>query len=143
VALSAADNAHAAVGRLNADNSRRGQLLYPVIAQSGSLTGVITRDGLQRAMSDGTGAVRTLGELAKTDPLTADAGEPLRVVVHRMAETGVTRMPVLESGRLVGMVSLSDLLRARTRSLEEERKRERVLRLRIPFGRLTDNVPKT
>jgi hypothetical protein len=31
------------------------------------------------------------------------------------------------------MVSLNDLLRARTRTLEEERRRERVLRIRLPF----------
>jgi len=38
-------------------------------------------------------------------------------------------------GKLVGMVSLRDLLRARTRNLDEERARERVLRLWTPFGR--------
>jgi hypothetical protein len=32
------------------------------------------------------------------------------------------------------MVSLTDLLHARTRALEEERRRERVLRIRFPFG---------
>jgi hypothetical protein len=31
------------------------------------------------------------------------------------------------------MVSLQDLLQARTRSLEEERHRERVLRIHLPF----------
>jgi len=49
---------------------------------------------------------------------------------------------VVDGKKLVGMVSLNDLLRARTRSLEEERRRERVLRLRIPFGRVGE-VPKT
>jgi hypothetical protein len=34
------------------------------------------------------------------------------------------------------MISLTDLLRARTRMLEEERRRERVLRIRFPsWGR--------
>ena len=63
--------------------------------------------------------------------------EPLRVVVNRMAETGYTRFPVLERGdgrQLVGMVGLHDLLHARTRALHEERKRERVLRIHLPFG---------
>ena len=63
-------------------------------------------------------------------------GIPLRIVVYRMAETGLTRMPVVERGdpsKVVGMVALSDLLQARTRDLEEERRRERVLRLRLPF----------
>ena len=50
---------------------------------------------------------------------------------------GVTRMPVVQSvsdRTLVGMVSLPDLLRARTRNLEEKRRRERVLRIHFPFG---------
>ena len=62
---------------------------------------------------------------------------------YRMAETGVTRLPVVDrddGGKLVGMVSLNDLLRARTRSLDEERRRERVLKLRLPFGSV--NRPK-
>ncbi|MDP8990845.1 MAG: hypothetical protein M3N41_12300 [Acidobacteriota bacterium] len=45
-------------------------------------------------------------------------------------------MPVVDcsSGdNLVGLVSLEDLLRARTRNLAEERHRERVLRIRLPF----------
>jgi CBS domain containing-hemolysin-like protein len=58
----------------------------------------------------------------------------LRVVVFRMAETGLTRFPVVERDdprHLLGMVSLNDLLRARERNLEEERHRERVLRLHM------------
>jgi len=53
----------------------------------------------------------------------------------RMAETGLTRLPVVEedSGRLAGMVSLHDLLGARVRNLQEERDRERVLEMRLPF----------
>ena len=54
-----------------------------------------------------------------------------------MAETGLTRFPVVERSdkrRLAGMISLDDLLRARTRTLEEERRRERVLSIRLPWG---------
>jgi len=54
----------------------------------------------------------------------------------RMAETGYTRFPVVERGdkrQLAGMVGLHDLLQARTRAVQEER-RERVLRIHLPFG---------
>jgi hypothetical protein len=40
--------------------------------------------------------------------------------------------------RVLGMVSLDDLIRAQSRSLEEERARERVLRLRMPVRRSAD-----
>jgi H+/Cl- antiporter ClcA len=55
--------------------------------------------------------------------------EPLRVVVFRMAETGVTELRVIARGdeRVMGVVALSDLLTARTRILDAERRRERVL----------------
>jgi hypothetical protein len=33
------------------------------------------------------------------------------------------------------MISLNDMLRARTQNLTEERTRERVLRIRVPFAR--------
>ena len=38
------------------------------------------------------------------------------------------------------MVSLRDLLMARVRNLNEERDRERVLKLRLPFGREQDEL---
>jgi CBS domain-containing protein len=83
--------------------------------------------------------------MANRNPAVAYADEPLRVVVNRMADTGFTRLPVVDrenSRKLVGMVSLNDLLRARTRSLEEERQRERVLRIRLPFRSRPQQIPK-
>ena len=64
------------------------------------------------------------------------ADEPLRAVVYRMAESGVTKFTVLDddqSRQPVGTVSLKELLNARVRHLEEESRRERVLHLRLPF----------
>ena len=68
--------------------------------------------------------------------MTAFPDEPLRVVVYRMAETGFTQMPVVErqdSRKVVGIVSLADLLQARARDLEQEHRRQRVLKLSLPF----------
>ena len=79
-----------------------------------------------------------LRDIASGDPTVAFPDEPLRVVVYRMVESGFTRLPVVDDNdtrRLRGMVSLDDLLRARGRNLEEERTRERILRLRVPLGR--------
>jgi CBS domain-containing protein len=58
-----------------------------------------------------------------------------------MAEKGLTRMPVVDRAtrKFLGLVSLDDLLKARGRHLEEERRRDRPLKLRFlfPGGKLS------
>jgi H+/Cl- antiporter ClcA len=137
VALPAETTREELAHSLHTEHARRGQLLYPVVDERKNLVGVITRTDLQQVLHDGVEPSRRLSELAYHDAVVAYAGETLRAVADRMAETGRTRFPVVErqgARRLVGMVSLYDLLRARTRSLEEERRRERVLRIHLPFG---------
>jgi H+/Cl- antiporter ClcA/CBS domain-containing protein len=143
------------------------QVLYPVLSSAGALTGVVTRADLLRLQqplpdvstsdqlaahydSNGEGQVPTaelvpswssesivsLGSLHPA-PVVAYAVEPLRAVVYRMAETGYTRLPVVEQANprmVIGMISLRDLLKARRRNLHEEQHRERPLRIRL-FGR--------
>jgi CBS domain-containing protein len=113
---------------------QRGQNLFPVIDRDGKVKGVVTRSALRKLTSEGS-PESSLGDEAK-QPVVAHPDEPLRMVVFRMAETGLTRMPVIsrETKKLEGMISLEDLLTARVRRLDEERERERVLRLRLPFG---------
>jgi H+/Cl- antiporter ClcA len=112
----------------------RGQHLYPVVDAARRVKGVITRRQL-REIIESEGSNTSLGEVLQ-QPVVAHPDEPLRVVVMRMAETGFTRLPVVERDdeKLVGMISLRDLLAARVRNLNEERHRERVLELRLPFG---------
>lgn len=113
-------------------DQRHGELLYPVVDVEGRLTGVLTRGDMRRFLQEHPVEDERLQitELVRSSPETAYPDEPLRVVVYRMAETGLTRLPVVErndSRKLVGIVSLNDLLKARVRSLDEERRRERVL----------------
>jgi H+/Cl- antiporter ClcA/CBS domain-containing protein len=114
--------------------AQRGQHLYPVVDNERRVKGVITRRQLRELTSSQDSNI-SLGDVLR-EPVVAHPNEPLRVVVQRMAETGFTRLPVIESdgGELVGMISLHDLLMARVRNLNEERERERVLQVRLPFG---------
>ena len=122
---------------LNSNLANRGQRLYPVIDDGNRVLGVVTRSDLQRFRQQ-NGARNEhvqLGEILKEAPLVAHPDEPLRMVVNRMAGGSVTRFPVVERGlgsRLVGMIAIEDLLKAREFSLEQELTRERVLRLRLP-----------
>jgi CIC family chloride channel protein len=117
----------------------KGQHLFPVLGPENKLVGVVTRNQLIRLFEEMPTAAANiqLADIAKRNPCTAFEDEPLRIVVNRMADSGFTRFPVLArrgDQPIVGMVSLNDLLRARTRNLDEERARERVLRIRMPFG---------
>ena len=122
---------------LEADGRTRRERLYPVVDAERRLLGVVRRGDLQRLQSQhGTEAGRPLAAVLRQEPVVAHPDEPLRVVAYRMAETGLTRFPVVERGdgrRLVGMVVLRDLLEARMRNLEAERRRERVIPLRPVF----------
>ena len=120
---------------LRADH-RQKQRLLPVVDTQGRLTGVVTRGDIREQIELGGEAAleKRLSELAHSSVVAAYPDEPLRMVVHRMAEKGITRLPVIErdSRKLLGLLSLDDLLKARTRHLEEERHREQTLRL--PFS---------
>jgi chloride channel protein, CIC family len=112
----------------------RGQRLYPVVDVDHRLAGVIAASELERAVeSANTSEVdRPLMDLVRADPVLAYTDEPLRAVVYRMAESGKTRLPVVESDdsqRLAGLISIRDLLHARARALDSEVQRERVLRV--------------
>lgn len=77
----------------------RGQHLYPIIDAERHLDGVITRKHLRKLPDDPSrrGCDDGLADLASTEAVVAHPDEPLRVVVYRMAETGYTRLPVVEA----------------------------------------------
>jgi len=114
---------------------RQEQRLLPVINAEGQLVGVVTRGDVSHRMDQNGDAARgwPIGELVRTDAVEANPDEPLRVVVYRMVEKGCTRMPVVDRAtrQFLGLVSLNDLLKARSRHLEEESRRERSLKFRL------------
>src|SRR5438270_3862232 len=134
-----AETTLAELGRLLSHNeSGRGQRLYPIIDGGNHLTGVFTREDLQNftaEMNGGMGENVQLSEVIAKAPVVAFPDEPLRMVVNRMAATGLTRFPVVTpngGSKLVGLIGLHDLLKARELSVADEQHRERVLRLRLP-----------
>ena len=104
------------------------QRLFPVLDEDRRLLGVITHKQILECLRNGDGG--NIADWINADPLTASPHEPLRAVANRMAEHRLTRLPVVDSGdpqRLVGLVSLRDLLRARAQNVKDEGHRERTL----------------
>jgi H+/Cl- antiporter ClcA/CBS domain-containing protein len=115
---------------------RHDQRLFPVVDDCNRLVSVITRRDLRQWLEQNASPDAQLGTLPLPQPVIAYADEPLRSIVFRMAESGITRMPVVSrgDGTFEGMIALRDLLTARGRILEAEQRRERVLS--VPFRRL-------
>jgi CBS domain-containing protein len=61
-------------------------------------------------------AARTAGEAMTSPPVTIRPDRPVAQAAAMMLEHGVNRLPVVDNGRLLGLVTRSDLVRAFTRS---------------------------
>jgi CBS domain-containing protein len=131
--LSAEMPREAVVAALRFDPTKSLQRLFPVLDGSTQVTGVVTRGDLEQLLAKTTdNAQLDLKQIVRSTPTVAHPDEPLRYVVHRMAATGLTRFPVVARGddrKLLGIIALDDLLKARSLNLEAERRRERVLTL--------------
>jgi len=115
---------------------------YPVVDPSGDLVGIVTKSDLLQEwlgplQKDDAGEGLETGPLitydvAKRRPITIHRRETCRAAAERMAEAGVGRLLVVsreDPKRLLGVITRSDLLKARARALEEESARERFIRL--------------
>jgi len=121
---------------INMDHAQA-QRLLPVVDAHQKFVGVVTRGDIrERRQNEGDSVLECrLGDLVRKTTVETHPDEILRVVVYRMAEKGVTRLPVVahSTGKFLGLIALEDLLKARTRHLEEERRREQPLKLKFFF----------
>ncbi len=120
--------------RIESGDRPHGQYLFPVVDEHGLLAGVVARSDVQREAQTAHAerAGLRLADIMNSAPVVAYPDEPLRVVVYRMASTGLTRFPVVERSnprKVMGMLSLNDLLKARAHNLDAEQRRERILPL--------------
>lgn len=84
-----------------------------VIDGEGALTGVLTRKTLvAKVVAEGLDpSTTTIGSLAEEPYYTIDADTPLDQAFHFLEENDAERVPVVEQGRLVGVLSRSVLQR--------------------------------
>jgi len=80
---------------------------FPVL-EGGVPIGTLGRNDLVVALQR-DGAQARAGEVVRRDPAAAAPGEPLEAVLQRMRERGRTALPVLENGRVVGLVTLENI----------------------------------
>jgi CBS domain-containing protein len=86
--------------------------MIPVM-EDGNLLGTVTdRDIALRVVAEGRDPQSTtVGEIASRDIVTVQPDEDLDDALQKMAKHQVRRLPVVEDGRLVGVVAQADVAR--------------------------------
>jgi CBS domain-containing protein len=122
-----------AIGSPQDDGIGWRQRLYPVVDGEGRLRGVVTRRALFEANGQGDGST-PMSAIMREPVAVTHGDQTLRYVAALMSEAEVNRLPVVDrddTEKVIGMVSLTQLLAARLRDQVEARERERVLRIRL------------
>ena len=86
--------------------------MIPVV-QEGQLSGTVTdRDIVLRVIAEGKSpASTTVGEIASGEIVTVDPEQELEEALELMAKHQVRRLPVVENGRLIGVLAQADVAR--------------------------------
>lgn len=82
-----------------------------IVLDGEQITGILTdRDIVVRAVAEGRDPGQTpVGEVASRELTTITPDETVDAAVALMRERSIRRLPVVESGRPIGIVSLGDL----------------------------------
>ncbi len=111
------------------------QRLFPLVDDEGRLAGALTWSQMIHAAQNAD-ADCSLVSQGKLEPKTISPFSTLRTVAVEMAESKLTTFPVVSSdGKLLGIVTIEDLLKGRSEQAQRESSRRRVLRLRWPYSR--------
>ena len=115
------------------------QQLYPVTS-AGGLAGVVTRGALLGYTGSPDDRVAAL---VIADPICTHSDQTLRQVAESMALADVTTMPVADrdsAERIVGVITLPQLLAGRRRDQQEARDRERIFSIKLVRPAATEPV---
>jgi CBS domain-containing protein len=77
------------------------------VLKEGKLVGIITRKDLLRKAEE-----TQLGLLMTPDPVTIAADAPLSEAAKLLTSRNIRRLPVVEDGQLMGLISIADLVHA-------------------------------
>ena len=84
-----------------------------VIDESGRLKGILSeRDIIQRASETEDVFSQSVEQLMTKEVLVCDSKDDVMSVAHMMTEKRFRHVPVVDEGKLVGIVSIGDILKA-------------------------------
>jgi len=87
--------------------------LVVVCSEGGQVVGVISGRDIIRAVAEVSGDISVLkvSQLLTDNPVTCELEDDVRDVIEKMNKHYFRHMPVVQHGKLVGMVSAADILK--------------------------------
>jgi CIC family chloride channel protein len=105
---------------------------YPIVNGDGECVGVVSRSDLLAVPADDQ---TPLAEAFGGEVVTVRPSDTALAALHRMLDESVDHLPVVADGRLVGICTRTDVLRARQQLAEAERRQPGwIARLRVGEG---------
>jgi len=81
-----------------------------VVTEGQTPVGIVTEGDVSRCVAKDIDTNKVLRELGKKKLVTVAPDERLEVAAKTMADAGVKKLPVMEEGRLVGMLTQTDIV---------------------------------
>ncbi|MEO1704552.1 MAG: CBS domain-containing protein [Pseudomonadota bacterium] len=93
-----------------------------VTDEIGALRGILSERDIVRKLADTPGQTlpQTVAENMTSNVVTCSPSDPLVSVLQRMAEGRFRHMPVVDGGKIRGMVTIGDVVNFRLSELEHE-----------------------
>ncbi len=82
-----------------------------IVLEDGGLLGILTERDVLRAVGEGRVEGSTVADWMTSDPETIEPTESTDMAATLMIHGGFRHLPVVEEGRVVGIVSIRDLMR--------------------------------
>lgn len=85
----------------------------PILEKDGTLAGIVTEMDLLHTIRSGKSLEdTTVGEIMSRNVVTVDVGASVEEIMEILESEQILRVPVMQAGTMVGIVSRPDLLRA-------------------------------
>ncbi|MCC6031454.1 MAG: CBS domain-containing protein [Pyrobaculum sp.] len=83
-----------------------------VVDMAGKPVGIVTERDIVRFLAQEVDFKTPLGQVAKKSLITVSPEDSIISATVKMIESNIRHMPVVEGGRVVGVISIRDVLRA-------------------------------
>ncbi len=111
----------------------------PVVDGAGRVVGVVSRRDLDRALRHGLGASRVTGFMSR-NVVSAPSTATLTQLEGLVLENNIGRIPIVDDGRLVGIVTRTDIIGARHHRQHDDRASQLLERLPPSVRELLDHA---